>query len=54
MTQKATSSKVRKPLRPVCPEAHRYEELKAALRDKGLSPAEYAQAVRRAAMGAGL
>ncbi len=40
--------------RPICPEALRYEELKAALRKKGLSRAEYEQAVRRAAMKAGI
>lgn len=50
----ATSPKARKRLRPVCPEALRYEDLKAALRGKGLSPSEYAQACRRAARKAGL
>ncbi len=40
--------------RPVCPEALRYEDLKAALRGKGLTPSEYAQACRRAARRAGL
>lgn len=54
MTQKQPAPKVRKHLRPVCPEAHRYEALKAALRGKGLSPADYAQAVRQAAREAGL
>ena len=49
-----TKSKARKRPRPVCPEALRYEDLKAALRGKGLTPSEYAQACRRAARRAGL
>jgi hypothetical protein len=49
-----TKPKARKRPRPVCPEALLYEDLKAALRGKGLSPSEYAQACRRAARRAGL
>ncbi len=50
----ATKPKARKRPRPVCPEALNYEMLKAALRGKGLSPGEYAQACQRAARKAGL
>jgi len=46
--------KVLKRSRPVCPEALLYENMKDALRGKGLTPTEYAQACRRAARRAGL
>lgn len=49
-----TKSKARKRPGPVCPEALRYEDLKAALRGKGLTPSEYAKACRAAARKAGL
>lgn len=49
-----TPQKARKRPRPVCPEALRYEDLKAELRGKGLTPEQYAQACRRAARRAGL
>lgn len=39
---------------PVCPAALRYEQLKAELRGKGLSPTEYARACLEAARRAGL
>lgn len=48
------SPKTRKPARAVCPEALRYEALKAQLRGKGLSPSEYARACLHAARRAGL
>lgn len=49
-----TKPKAPKRPRPVCPEALRYEDLKAELRGKGLTPQQYAQACRRAARRAGL
>lgn len=48
------SPKARKRSRPVCPEALRYEELKAELGEKGLNPLQYARACREAARRAGL
>lgn len=48
------SPKARKRPRPVSPEALRYEELKAELGGKGLSPLQYARACREAARRAGL
>lgn len=53
MTQTPPPKAPKRP-RPICPEAHRYEAQKAALRDKGLSPAEYGRACLRAARRAGL
>lgn len=51
---KKDSRKAMRQPRPVCPEAQAYEQLKAEFRRAGLTPAEYAQAVRRAARRAGL
>ena len=50
----ATSPKPRRPRRAVLSSAQRYEALKAVFVRAGLSPAEYAQACRRAARRAGL
>lgn len=50
----STTQKARKRPRPVCPEALRYEDLKAELRGKELTPTEYALACKRAARRAGL
>ncbi len=49
-----TKPKPRKRRRSVSSAAQRYEALKAVFVRAGLSPAEYAQACRRAARRAGL